>query len=130
MRMEGRDEMSARFNFVKIFVKDLDAMSSFYERAFGFEAHVTFENDEFRETLLKQDQETFLLGLLQWKGKAPAGSATVGTIGFVTDDIEKILAAAVGASARSRGEIMDLPGSKVAFLDDPEGNEVELVQFI
>lgn len=120
----------ARWTFVKVFVRDLEAMIGFYEAAFEFKVEVRVDGDEFEEVLLRQADEASLFGLLQWKddrlqGQRPA----VGIIGLVTDDIDAAVARALECGASLIHGPLQVPGSKVAFLTDIEGNEIEFVQF-
>ena len=118
------------FAFLKLIVNDLSGMAHFYESAFGFIRHDGFENEEMEEVLLRQDGHDFLLGLLRWKdGRIIAPGTAHGPVGFLTSDIEQALGQAVTHGASVEQDIIDVPGSRVAFLLDPEGHEIELVQF-
>lgn len=48
----------------------------------------------------------------------------------MTDDIAGSIAQAVEAGGRIAQPVSEVPGAKVAFVLDPEDNEIEFVQFI
>jgi predicted enzyme related to lactoylglutathione lyase len=53
-----------------------------------------------------------------------------GPAGFATDDMDATHAAVVAAGATPKGPVIVVEGGiKVAFLNDPEGHEIELCQF-
>lgn len=119
-----------RFNFVKLVVDDLDSMHAFYAAAAGFVEQARFENADMEEILLRQEGSDFLFCLLRPRDGKPVGAAAaIGTIGFVTDDLGASTDRAIAAGATRTQPVIDLPGTKVALLADPEGNEIELVQF-
>ena len=120
----------ATLNFIKIYVRDLSKMVAFYSNAFGFAVYARFSNDEFDEVLLRQEGQAFLLGLLHWKdGRYEGAPSTAGVVGMVTTDMEQAVAAAMDAGAVLKQAPFAVPGSIVSFVSDPEGNEVEFVQF-
>lgn len=124
--------MSAgRFNFVKLFVADLDAMIAFYTASFDMTVHVRIEEPDFEEVLLRQEGHDFLLGLFSWKdGRHRDGRPAAGVIGFVTQDVHASVAQAIEAGATLKQVPFDIPGTRVALVIDPEGHEIEFVQFL
>lgn len=120
----------ARWNFIKLYVHDLDRMIQFYTDAFGFVVEARFGNEEFEEVLLRQEGHESLFGLLRWNdGRLGEARAVAGVIGMVTEDIEKAMRSAVENGAQIKQAPFSVPGSVVGFVEDPEGNEVEFVQF-
>lgn len=121
---------AARYNFVKVYVADLEKMVGFYQAAFDFELEGRFSNDEFDEVLLRQPGAESMFGLLQWKDGRDANAApTVGVIGMVADDIDASLAQATKAGAKITTPLFEAEGMRIAMAHDPEGNEIEFVQF-
>lgn len=124
--------MSAgRFNFVKLFVVDLDAMIAFYAAAFDMAVHIRIDEPDFEEVLLRQDGHDFLLGLLRWKdGRHRDARPAAGVVGFITQDADAAVARSIAAGATLKQAPFDMPGTRVALVTDPEGHEIEFVQFL
>lgn len=124
--------MSAgQFSFVKLFVADLESTIAFYATAFDMTVHVRINEADFEEVLMRQEGHDFLLGLLSWKhGSHKDGRPAAGVIGFITQDADAAAAQAINAGATLKRAPFDIPGTRVALVDDPEGHEIEFVQFL
>lgn len=124
--------MSAgRFSFVKLYVADLDAMIAFYAAAFDMAVQVHIDEADFEEVLMRQEGHDFLLGLLCWKdGRHTDQRPAAGVIGFITQDADSAVGQAIKAGATLKRAPFDIPGTRVALVDDPEGHEIEFVQFL
>ncbi len=124
--------MSAgQFSFIKLYVADLDSMIAFYTAVFDMAVHIRIDEADFEEVLLRQEGHGFMLGLLNWKtGGNGDERPAAGVIGFVTQDADTTVARAIKAGARIKRAPFDIPGTRVALIDDPEGHEIELVQFL
>ena len=124
--------MSAgQFSFIKLYVADLDPMIAFYTAVFDMAVHIRIDEADFEEVLLRQEGHGFMLGLLNWKtGGNGDERPAAGVIGFVTQDADAAVARAIKAGARIKRAPFDIPGTRVALIDDPEGHEIELVQFL
>ena len=124
--------MSAgQFSFVKLFVADLESMIAFYAAAFDMTVHVRIDEADFEEVLMRQAGHDFLLGLLSWKaGGHKDQRSAAGVIGFITPDADAAVAQAMKAGATLKRAPFDIPGTRVALIDDPEGHEIEFVQFL
>jgi lactoylglutathione lyase len=120
-------------------VADLDAATAFYERAFGFAREVEFALGDIRGVMLRLEDG----GRLELFGHPRSGGglradtpldalATRGYGHFAlgAPDIEAAYARALaaGASERVSPRPSPEPGVRFAFLADPEGNLVELVE--
>ena len=121
---------SARFGFVKFVVADLDAMKSFYERAFGLVVAQTIDLPDIMELIMRRpgDEAGFSL-ILYWNkdgSKATLGTAH-GPLGVYVRDVDAAYAHAVKEGATGHREPWDTPGMRVAFVLDPEGRELELI---
>ena len=122
---------AAQFSFIKLYVADLKSMIAFYAAAFDMAVHVRIDEDEFEEVLMRQEGHDFMLGLLSWKhGGHKDQRPTAGVMGFVTEDADAAVAQAVNAGATLKRAPFDIPGTRVALVDDPEGHEIEFVQFL
>ena len=123
--------MSAgQFSFVKLYVADLESMIAFYAAAFDMAVHVRIEEADFEEVLMRQEGHDFMLGLLSWKTDSHKDQRpAAGVIGFITQDADAAVAQAIKAGATLKRAPFDIPGTRVALVDDPEGHEIEFVQF-
>jgi lactoylglutathione lyase len=133
--------MPLRLDHVGISVGDLDAVGEFYSRAFGFAPQLEFElaPHPIRGLMLRHDSG-MRLELFERAGSAPdpQGATPIealatrgyGHFAFAAPDIEALFARALeaGGSAVVEPSASPEPGVRFAFLADPEGNLVELVE--
>jgi lactoylglutathione lyase len=134
---------------VGVCVRDLDAMSRFYEHALGFarisEATLAAE----RAALIGFGPVSFRMVRMQtnWGERIkllqpdplpdePGTAAILGRRGiayltFLVGDIDAAFARVVAAGAEpiSPGPLQSRPGTRLAFFRDPEGNTLELCQY-
>jgi catechol 2,3-dioxygenase-like lactoylglutathione lyase family enzyme len=130
----------SNLDHVGLSVADLDAAAAFYERAFGFAREFPFELPGGIRGLMMRAPEGHRLELFQAPEARPGLTAQTplealatrgyGHFGLAAADIEPIFARAVDAGARSvlAPSPSPEPGVRFAFLADPEGNLVELVE--
>ena len=120
--------------FAKTFVKDLEAMAHFYENVLGLIPFNRHKDAMFGRPI---DEITFqssyaggpALTLIQYlDGAAPAAGEAVQ--GFMTDDLEAVVARTVSYGGAVPEPIREIPefGLKVAFILDPEGHINEVIQ--
>jgi lactoylglutathione lyase len=135
--------MPLRVDHVGLSVGDLDAACEFYSRAFGFTPQLEFElaPHPIRGLMLRHDSGVRLelferagstAGL---QGATPIEALTTrgyGHFAFAAPDIDPVFARALdaGASAVVEPSPSPEPGVRFAFLADPEGNLVELVELL
>lgn len=133
--------MPLRVDHVGLSVGDLDAACEFYFRAFGFTRQLEFElaPHPIRGLMLRHESGV-RLELFEREGSAPGLQAATpieaiatrgyGHFAFAAPDIDPLFARAVEAGARAVLEPAPSPepGVRFAFLADPEGNLVELVE--
>jgi lactoylglutathione lyase len=121
-------------------VADLDRAVGFYGRAFGFESEFAFDlPHEIRGMMLRLPSggrlELFerpgsVVGLRADSPLDALATRGYGHVALDTADIDGTYALALGAGATERvapGPSPE-PGVRFAFLADPEGNLVELVE--
>jgi lactoylglutathione lyase len=133
--------MPLRLDHVGLSVGDLDAAAQFYSRAFGFRRQVEFALDPHPIRGLMLRHETGMrLELFEREGSVPGiqGATPIdapatrgyGHFAFAAPDIDSVFARALeaGASAVFEPAPSPEPGVRFAFLADPEGNLVELVE--
>lgn len=133
--------MEITFDHVGLSVADLGAAQAFHAAAFGFEPEFPFElpHGDIRGVMLRHPSG-MRLELFERPGSGggirasdPIAALAVrgyGHFALQAPDIESVFAAAVAAGAsavRVPGPSPE-PGVLFAFLADPEGNLVELVQ--
>jgi lactoylglutathione lyase len=125
---------------VGLSVSELDAASSFYETAFGFAPEVAFELPGAIRGQMMIGESGVRLELFQHPDSGPglAGAAPLqalatrgyGHFALAATDIDSVFqrACAAGASALMEPGPSPEPGVRMAFLADPEGNLIELVE--
>jgi predicted enzyme related to lactoylglutathione lyase len=119
-----------RVLFTKLIVADMAAGIAFYERAFGFAVQNRIEAPGLEEVMLGLPGDRFTLILYRHTdGRALAAGDRHGPLGLSTQDIDAAWARAIEAGARAVTPPQSFPGLKFAFLDDPEGHPLELVQY-
>ena len=124
---------SARFGFVKFVVQDLEAMRSFYERAFGLTVSQTIDLPDITELVMRRPgEETGFSLILYWNkdGRETAVGTAHGPLGLFVRDVDAAYAHAVKEGATAHREPWDTGAMRVAFVLDPEGRELELISMI
>ena len=121
---------SARFGFMKFVVRDLDAMRSFYERAFGLVVAQTIDLPDIMELILRRPgEDTGFSLILYWNkdGREVSVGTGHGPLGLFVRDVDAAYAHAVSQGATPHREPWDTGAMRVAFVLDPEGRELELI---
>jgi lactoylglutathione lyase len=124
---------SARFGFVKFVVRDLAAMRSFYERAFGLAVAQTIDLPDITELVMRRPgEETGFSLILYWNkdGREVALGSAHGPLGLYVRDVDAAFAHAVSQGAAAHREPWDTGAMRVAFVLDPEGRELELISMV
>jgi lactoylglutathione lyase len=130
----------ATFDHVGLTVADLDAAVGWYRRALGLVVHFEFAFDtfEFRAAMLI-GPTGYRLELLERAGSAPGPAAAnpieaaavrgYGHICLDVHDVDTAYAALLEAGAGERMSPRASPeaGVRMAFVADPEGNLIELI---
>jgi catechol 2,3-dioxygenase-like lactoylglutathione lyase family enzyme len=129
-----------RFDHVGITVADLDAATAWYRAAFGLEEEFSFElaQHELRGVVLR-GAAGYRIELLERSGSQPGLTAPdpitaaltrgYGHMAFEVDEVDTVFAELLkaGASERMSPRPSPQPGSRMAFVADPEGNLIELL---
>ena len=141
MTDEGRS--SLRLDHVGISVGDAEALAGWYRDAMGFEeeTRMTFPVDARGDmtVIVLRHPDGSRLELLERPGSEPGqepdpfGSLLrrgVHHICFAVDDIDVAFAHLVGKGAGVKFPVSasPIPGARMAYLTDPEGNFVELLE--
>ena len=125
---------AARFAFTKVFVNDLDTEAAFYLSTFDMteKARLSFGagSDALEEVILKTehgDDSSFILWRYLERQTPSPGEAT---LGFAVADIHDTIlrVKANGGSVVQDANKMPEAGVAVAFVADPEGHLLEIVQ--
>ena len=123
--------MSVNYLHTMIRVRDLDASIAFYQQAFGYQLRSRRPGPDDREiAFLQLPGETSELQLSCGTGHMDFSVREgIMHLAFRVDDMDATRAAAIAAGASPVKGPYELPsGSKVAFLADPDGFSIELVQ--
>lgn len=124
------------YSFSKTFVHDLDAMGRFYEEVVGMVPFHRHQDEMFGrkidEIMFKSSYEggpSFTLISFEDSSGPVAGEAVQG---FITPDVEALCERAKAAGGTIAEEIREIPefGIKVAFVLDPEGHVLEVVEML
>jgi catechol 2,3-dioxygenase-like lactoylglutathione lyase family enzyme len=132
--------VSGRFDHVGLTVADLAAMTSWYAAAFGLEVELEFALDQvdFRGVMLKSP-DGWRIELLHRRGNTaglqaadPVEAALTRGFGHVALDVPAVDPAydalvAAGATDRMSPRPSPEPGVRMAYVADPEGNLIELL---
>ena len=132
--------MEPGLDHVGLSVADLDAAARFYAAAFGFASELEFQLPEGIRGAMLRHPGGMRLELFQHPAARPGilagnplealGTRGYGHFALAAGDIAPMYAGAVAAGARPVAEPgpSPEPGVRFAFLADPEGNLVELVE--
>lgn len=123
-------DVTFSFGFFKINVADLDAAVRFYTAVFGFAVTDTVSLPTLEERMLTLPGSKFTLVLLQWTdGRAITIGNGFGPAGFLTRDVDAAFAKALAHGATESRPPTDMGPMRVAFVFDPEGHEIEMIQY-
>lgn len=120
-----------QLRYTILYVDDVEASLSFYERAFGLERMFLHESGDYGELATGATKLAFSSKrLMRELGKSPGRAdpeAPVFEIAFETDDVSAALDRARGAGAAVRQDARDEPwGQTTAYVSDPDGYLVEI----
>ena len=126
------------FGFTKIIVDDLDRIAAFYEQTMGFRqfqrVHSSVAGEPMEEIILVHGEgmgQSVPLVVWKWLNR-PAPTASDVILGFQTKDVDALVAKVAAAG----GSVVEAPredaehGVRVAFVKDPDGRLLELVQLL
>ncbi len=121
---------SVQFAFVKFVVRDLDAMLGFYQRALDLHPTRTIETDTITEIIMRPRGEESGFCLVLYKPK-DGGAITVGNghgpVGIYVKDADEAFENAIREGASAQQKPFNVAGLRVAFVNDPEGHELEFL---
>lgn len=123
------------FGFAKAIVHDLEGMTRFYKSVFDLKEAMRYEADTARgpisEVILTRTGEMMTPSLAIYKfldRDGPTGTDSI--LGFTVRDAQPTLDRACRSGGRLVEAVKTMPdlGISVAFVEDPEGRLVEIVQ--
>jgi len=126
----------AHFGFTKLIVQDLEAMAAFYEVVAGLERSGRVQSavgdraiDEILFHATGQGGPTLVLFKFLDR-EAPAREESI--LGFITPDVAAFVERTKAGGGQVVSEIQTQPehGVKVAFVTDPEGHLIEVVELL
>lgn len=120
-----------RFKYTILYVDDVVATLSFYERAFGLQKKMLHEGGDYGELDTGATTLSFSsLKLMTELGKAPGRAnlaAPVFEIAFECSDVAAAMQKAIDAGARSVQAAREEPwGQTTAYVTDPNGFLIEI----
>lgn len=123
-----------KFGYTIVYVPDVAASLSFFERAFGFARRFLHESQTYGELETGDTTLSFAaheLARANFRGSHVAASASADPLGmevaFVTDDVVAAHARALGAGATELSAPASKPwGQVVSYVRCPDGTLVEL----
>ena len=119
----------ARFNFVKIVVRDIAAMEQFYTVGLGFSVQNRIDAEGFSEVMLAQKEGAFTLVLYHHTdNRAVNAGNSWGPLGFIVRDCAASHADLLAMGAHEVRAPGTFGAMSVSFVSDPEGHEIELLQ--
>lgn len=120
----------SRILFTKLVVEHLPRALAFYAEAFGFTERNRIVLPGLEEVLIGLPDDPFMLVLYHHTdGRTLVRGDNHGPLGLSTRDIHAAWDRAIAAGATAVRPTEDLPGMRLAFLDDPEGHTIELIQY-
>lgn len=119
------------FRYTILYVDDVSASLSFFERAFGLERIFLHEGGDYGELATGATKLAFSsTDLMRQLGKNPAApkpDAPVFEIAFETDDVGAALKKALAAGATLVQDVRDAPwGQTTSYVSDPNGYLIEI----
>jgi predicted enzyme related to lactoylglutathione lyase len=123
--------MAIHYLHTKLQVSDLDVAIRFYENAFGYALRSRRPGPQDSEiAFMRLPDEATEIQLCRYPdGEDVVVPERLMHLAFRVDDLEAVLAGALAAGASLESAPYTLPsGSHVAFIRDPQGYAIELIQ--
>jgi predicted enzyme related to lactoylglutathione lyase len=121
------DEVTIALRGMKFVVSDIDGVTEFYKKAFGFELTNTIKLGEITEHVLNLPGSELGLVLVRHGDEPVVPGTSYGPLVIDTNDVKALVDAAVAAGGTLTMGPLELPSVVVAMVDDPEGHPLELL---
>jgi predicted enzyme related to lactoylglutathione lyase len=136
--MNGTRKPDSNYGFTKIVVGDLERTAAFYQAVFDYRqfqrVHADVAGEPIEEIILLRGEDMGgEVTLVVWKwSNRPAPKESDVILGFITSDIETVIARTVPAGGRVVQPARDMPehGVRVGFIADVDGRLIEVVQML
>jgi predicted enzyme related to lactoylglutathione lyase len=112
----------------ELHTRDHAAAVAFYERAFNWTTTNMSDTDEFRYTVLVDDNGTQLAGIMDARNFLPEGAPSTWSIYFGTDDVDATVATVQELGGAVVDAPVDTPFGRLATVTDPVGTRFKLIQ--
>jgi predicted enzyme related to lactoylglutathione lyase len=128
-------DLSARFAFARLVVRDLQKQAAFYRSVMGYGEGLTIKAEikgrPIEEIIFIHDGKTELILLAYADGGEPSSDGAM--LGFATPDLEAFEARVLAAGGSVYQAIGPMEGSdkpaRLGFYADPEGFLLEVIQW-
>lgn len=129
-------ETGIQVRAVRVLATDAEALAAFYEKAFGFsETRRPIDRPTMKEIIINAgttkaaaEKATSAPIVIMSRGQNPPGGATASLI-LQVPSLDTAVASATAAGATVfRQPNTSAEGLRYAFLKDPDGNQIELVE--
>ncbi len=122
--------MTIHYLHTKLQVSDLDVAIRFYENAFGYALRSRRPGPQDSEiAFMRLPDEATEIQLCRYPEEDVVVPERLMHLAFRVDDLDAVLSGALAAGASLTSEPYTLPsGSRVAFIRDPQGYDIELIQ--
>ena len=119
------------FRYTILYVDDVSASLSFFERAFGLKRRFLHESGDYAELATGDTRLAFsstrLMRQLGKTPQSPSSERPVFELAFETDDVSGALARAVAAGATLAQDVRQEPwGQTTSYVSDPNGYLIEI----
>jgi predicted enzyme related to lactoylglutathione lyase len=129
-------KQAAWASFTKLVVVDLEGMAAFYKRVCGLEELARVNSDvggrPISEIMFRRaDQGGMMFVLFKYLDQQAPGADEV-IVGVTTEDVAAFVDRAVAAGGSLAAPVKAMPehGVKVAFVKDPEGHVLEVIEYL
>ena len=137
MRTEGRNQVATdHFGFTKLVVGDLEAAADFYTSVCGLtemaRVDAEIEGRPISEIMFNATGDGAATFVLLTFNDEPTPRTGEVILGFITKDVDAFVARALaaGGTIAQNAERQPQHGVKVAFVRDPEGHLIEVVELL
>jgi predicted enzyme related to lactoylglutathione lyase len=120
-----------KFRYTILYVEDVAATMTFYEKAFGLDQAFLHESKDYGELATGDTKLAFSAkSLMRELGKSPGNAdikAPVFEIALETDEVAEALKRACGAGATLVQDATEMPwGQTISYVSDPNGILIEI----
>ncbi len=121
-----------KISFTTIAVRDLEKSVKFYTEIIKLKEVMRFNPQKGINIVFLKDDDNGKIELIEYeqnKEVDDSGNASIVSIGFATDDLDKSMMMLNESNIKIiRGPIQTPSGAKFLFINDPDGVEIELIQ--